>query len=125
MGRRIAMLACVSGLASSKPYYKGHEAKDRIIHTNLKRDLSEGAEYVEAYCGSGQDVMTCWDSYVLIPLGDQFSKCWDIPVSYRPLGINIITHTLCSTIRHCSHSRDRAHAGFPGRARRPSAIAIV
>ena len=75
MGRRIAMLACVSGLASSKPYYKGHEAKDRIIHTNLKRDLSEGAEYVEAYCGSGQDVMTCWDSYVLIPLGDQFSKC--------------------------------------------------
>ena len=123
MGRRIAMLACVSGLASSKPYYKGHEAKDRIIHTNLKRDLSEGAEYVEAYCGSGQDVMTCWDSYVLIPLGDQFSKCWDIPEDKAQcawtIGISAIGDFpgQCGTSvveRARYNGETRVHAKFPG-----------
>ena len=92
MGRRIAMLACVSGLASSKPYYKGHEAKDRIIHTNLKRDLSEGAAYIEAYCGSGEDIMTCFDTRVLLHLGEEFNRCWDIdehsPATNVPLAVH-------------------------------------
>ena len=79
MARRIVALACLSGLAASSNPYKGPEAKDRMIHTNLKQEFPEGAEWIEAYCEPGLDVMTCWDTYVLLHTGDQFGQCWDIP----------------------------------------------
>ena len=81
MARRIAMLACLSGLASTNGTnpYKGPEAKDRMLHTNLRQEFPEGAEWIEAYCEPGLDVMTCWDTYVLLHTGDQFGQCWDIP----------------------------------------------
>ena len=77
MARRIAALACLSGLAGANPY-KGREAKDRIIDTALKRNLQGGAAYIEAYCGSGEDIMTCFDTRVLLHLGEEFNRCWDI-----------------------------------------------
>ena len=125
MARRIAMLACLSGLASTNGTnpYKGPEAKDRMLHTNLRQEFPEGAEWIEAHCEPGQDIMTCWDTYVILHLGDQVGQCWDIPEDKAQCAWTIGIAAIGDFPGQCGASvveraryngETRVHAKFPG-----------